>query len=366
MEQIPSAGESKPVTSESTLSSPKAETDVQALKKPRVKRWGWRRLLLALCALLFLGELIFLISIWPDWDAIKRGQVPASALIANYQEQKAENPKLPRLQWKPLQKTLPSKIKKAFILSEDSRFYEHGGVDFQAIQDAIDYNWKHKKILLGASTISQQTAKNMFLSLSRNPLRKFHELFLTWLLEYKLSKAEILHVYLNVAEFGIGIYGIEAAARHYYSTSAYNLSLSQAAELAASLPSPKKHNPRTRTRFFTKHVARLSKTMQIADQYAAQQSKAGTSESALVSAELAKKLQELRDLNSEEGEAVTDSPVTPPLAETSELSAPAPLETTAGSPQLEVPPPVEDDSSPAVKETPEVKADENDESIILE
>ncbi|MCX6128904.1 MAG: transglycosylase domain-containing protein, partial [Proteobacteria bacterium] len=180
------------------------------------------RLLLLLTLAGILGELVFFAWIWPDWAELHRGKVPASALIKDYQAQLKENPKLPALVWMPVQKAFPNRIKKAFILSEDSRFYEHGGVDFQAIQDAIKYNWKHGKILLGASTISQQTAKNMFLSLSRSPLRKGNELLLTWLLEARLSKAEILHIYLNIAEFGTGIFGIEAAARTYYHTSAYN------------------------------------------------------------------------------------------------------------------------------------------------
>lgn len=305
----------------------------------RSMTWSWRRVLLGLMAAVFLFEMIALIVIWPDWGALRRGKVPESALIEDYKEKRAENPKLPRLQWTPLQKSLPNRIKKAFILSEDSRFYQHKGVDFQAIQDAMEYNWKHRKILLGASTISQQTAKNMFLSLSRNPLRKFHELFLTWLLEYKLSKAEILHIYLNVAEFGMGIYGIEAAARYYYHTSAYNLTTAQAAELAASLPSPKKHNPRTRTRFFTRHVARLSRTLQFADQYAAQQGQKPAAGSALVSDELSKKLQELRELNRAEGEAL-ESPSGKASSETSveepKEAIPAD-EGTAGTPLVDIP-----------------------------
>jgi len=285
------------------------------LARFRSFKWSWQRILLGIFAAIFLIELLALIIIWPDWDAIRQGKVPESALIEDYKDKRAENPKLPRLQWTPLQKALPNRVKKAFILSEDSRFYEHNGVDFQAIKDAMEYNWKHGKILLGASTISQQTAKNMFLSLSRNPLRKFHELFLTWLLEYQLSKAEILHVYLNVAEFGLGIYGIEAASRYYFHTSAYNLSVAQAAELAASLPSPKKNNPRTRTRFFTKHVARLSRTLQIADQYAAQQGQKPAAESAIVSEELAKKLQELRELNRDDEETPAESPTLPAPAD---------------------------------------------------
>jgi monofunctional biosynthetic peptidoglycan transglycosylase len=339
--------------------------------------WSWRRMLLGLIAAFFLFELIALIVIWPDWDALRQGKVPESALIEDYKEKREENPKLPRLQWTPLQKPLPNRIKKAFILSEDSRFYQHHGIDFQAIQDAIEYNWKHKKILLGASTISQQTAKNMFLSLSRNPLRKFHELFLTWLLEYKLSKAEILHIYLNVAEFGLGIYGIEAAARYYYHTSAYNLTTAQAAALAASLPSPKKHNPRTRTRFFTKHVARLSRTLQIADQYAAQQGQKPAAETTLVSDDLAKKLQELRELNRETGEALDNPNVFAPPGssveepeealptEESEVTADTAVLETPEAPDMPSPEPTPSET-PTPSATPETQPQDEEFNIPLE
>ncbi len=327
-------------------------------------KWTGKRLILLFFSAILLFELLGLAWIWPDWEALRKGKVPPSALIADYKSKREDNPKLPALQWTPLQKPLPQSIKKAFIMSEDSRFYEHGGVDFQAIQDAMEYNWKHGKILLGASTISQQTAKNMFLSLSRNPLRKFHELFLTWLLEYKLSKAEILHIYLNVAEFGIGIYGIEAAARTYYHTSAYNLSQMQAAELAASLPSPKKHNPRTRTRFFTRHVARLSRTLQFADQYASQQGKAGNTDKALLSTELAKKLQELRELNQDDGEAIADTK-TEPVAETPVVSAASPEsgavteDSDAAQPAVDIPAP---DATPTAVPAPQTE----EETKILE
>jgi monofunctional biosynthetic peptidoglycan transglycosylase len=335
--------------------------------------WSWRRALLVILVGILLFEGIALLVIWPDWDALRQGKVPESALIKDYKEQRAENPKLPRLQWTPVQTALPQRVKKAFILAEDSRFYEHGGVDFQAIRDAMEYNWRHGKIILGASTISQQTAKNMFLSLSRNPLRKFHELFLTWLLEYKLSKAEILHIYLNVAEFGVGIYGIEAASRYYFHTGAHNLTTAQAAELAASLPSPKKHNPRTRTRFFTRHVARLSRALQIVDQYAAQQGQKPAAETPLVSDELAKKLQEMRELNEGDGGELepplfpTDTTVEETLKETPEDTG----EVTAGTPLIEEPlatdtPTPEPNPDPTLTPTPEAEPLEEDFHIPLE
>ncbi len=113
----------------------------------------------------------------------------------------------------------------------------------------------------GGSTISQQTAKNLFLSASRNPLRKWHELLLTLGMEYHLSKDRILELYLNIAEFGPGIYGVEAAARHYWGVPAQHLTRSQAAQIAATLPSPKKHNPATRSARFLAHTNKIIRWM---------------------------------------------------------------------------------------------------------
>ncbi len=247
-----------------------------------------------LSAAFILFELIFIAWVWPDWDAWRRGDVPESALIKHYQSQREEDPKLPKLRWTSVRKPFPQRVKKAFLVAEDSRFYEHGGIDYQAIRDAMAYNLQRGKILLGASTISQQTAKNMFLSLSRSPLRKWHELILTYILEAMLKKDQILHVYLNVAEFGVGLYGLEAAARAYYGVSASQLSQEQAIELAATLPSPKKNNPKSRTRPFQKRVHRISATMRVMDQYVAQQGKRPSANDEAMQQELAKKLEQLR------------------------------------------------------------------------
>ncbi|HEY0634777.1 MAG TPA: transglycosylase domain-containing protein, partial [Gammaproteobacteria bacterium] len=115
------------------------------------------------------------------------------------------------------------------------------------------------KVVYGASTISQQTVKNMFLSGSRDYLRKWHELLLTWSMERNLSKPRILEIYLNVAEFGPGVYGVEAASRYYWNIPASALSYDQAVQLAACLPSPKKHNPKTNTRTCQRRAAKISR-----------------------------------------------------------------------------------------------------------
>ena len=121
----------------------------------------------------------------------------------------------------------------------------------------MDSNLELGKFRYGGSTISQQTIKNLYFSSARNPLRKWHELVLTLAMEMKVSKQRILTTYLNIAEFGEGIYGVEAAAQYYWHVPANQLDDYQAAQLAATLPSPKKNNPQTRTRYFTQRVERI-------------------------------------------------------------------------------------------------------------
>ena len=124
--------------------------------------------------------------------------------------------------WVPLSKISPYAAK-AVLIAEDDKFYAHEGFDFEAMQKAIEKDIKLGKLKYGGSTISQQLAKNLFLSPSKNPLRKAKEVILTWRLENNLSKRRILEIYLNVAEWGDGIFGIEAASRHYFGKSAAEL-----------------------------------------------------------------------------------------------------------------------------------------------
>lgn len=196
----------------------------------------------------------YLVAIWPDWSHYAKGAIPKSKFIEDYENERASDSTLAPLRWQPLSlKQIPSPMIRAVLAAEDSRFYQHEGVDIEALKDAMEYNWEHKRFAFGASTISQQTAKNMFLSPSRNPMRKLNELILTYAMENALSKRRILELYLNVAEFGRGVYGVEAAARKYWGISASQLSTEQAIELAATLPAPTNHNPQTRTRFFIRH-----------------------------------------------------------------------------------------------------------------
>jgi monofunctional biosynthetic peptidoglycan transglycosylase len=153
---------------------------------------------------------------------------------------------------------------RAVIVAEDANFWHHNGIDTEALKTAMEYNLSERKVVFGASTISQQTVKNLFLTSSRNPLRKWHELVLTFGMEQNVRKRRILEIYLNVAEFGRGIYGVEAASLHYWGVHASQLTPEQAAELAATLPAPVKNNPHTRTRFFIHHYRKILGYMNVA------------------------------------------------------------------------------------------------------
>jgi monofunctional biosynthetic peptidoglycan transglycosylase len=130
-------------------------------------------------------------------------------------------------------------LKRAIIASEDANFSGHEGIDWDALQKAYEKNSKRGKVVSGGSTITQQLAKNLFLSGERSYLRKGQEVVIAYMIEYWMDKERIFEIYLNVVEWGSGVFGAEAAARHYYGTSAARLSASQAARLAVMLPNPR-------------------------------------------------------------------------------------------------------------------------------
>ncbi len=152
-------------------------------------------------------------------------------------------------------------LKRAVIASEDAKFIDHEGFDWEGIQKAFDKNLKKGKIVAGGSTISQQLAKNLFLSTRRTPWRKGEEALITVMLENMLSKRRILEIYLNVIEWGNGVFGAEAAARHYYKTSATKLSSGQAAKLAAMIPNPRFYDDHNSTRYLNRRIATIQARM---------------------------------------------------------------------------------------------------------
>ena len=165
-----------------------------------------------------------------------------------------------RHQWVPYSR-ISEHLKRAVVAAEDAKFLDHEGFDWEAIQKAIQKNEQRGKVVAGASTITQQLAKNLFLSGSRSWLRKGQEAVITWMMERTLSKRRILEIYLNVAEWGEGIFGAEAAARHHFGVSAAALGPEQAAWLAAILPSPKRYERGRRTPYLEGRMVTISSRM---------------------------------------------------------------------------------------------------------
>ena len=156
---------------------------------------------------------------------------------------------------------IPDLFKKAVRISEDSAFYSHEGIDYDELSEAIKDNLKSRKIKRGASTITQQLAKNLYLSTDRSFIRKFREYFITRRLESKLSKNRIFNLYLNVIEFGPGIYGVEAASKYYFNKSATYLTLEEMVRLTAVIPKPLIVRPDRKNRWFYWRCRWITKTL---------------------------------------------------------------------------------------------------------
>jgi len=195
-----------------------------------------------------LGALVAAVVIVQGWFFVHvwwwSGHNPSStafmeARLATLQ-QKNPNASLKR-QWVGYDKVSPN-LRRAVIAAEDAKFVGHEGFDWEGIQKALEKNEKRGKVVAGGSTISQQLAKNLFLSGSRSWLRKAQEAVITWMLETVMSKRRILELYLNVAEWGEGVFGAEAAARHYFGVPAAQLSARQSAWLAEILPAPQRYD----------------------------------------------------------------------------------------------------------------------------
>lgn len=192
-----------------------------------------------------LGFAAYLWLTYPNVAALKDTNPESTALIDARLSQAASEGREPkRVQtWVPIEKISPSLVR-AVLAGEDNHFFSHDGFDYDAIRKAAEENWEEGKIVRGASTITQQLAKNLWLSESRNPIRKLEEVPLTRSLERNLTKWRILEIYLNVIEWGDGVYGAEAASQTYFGTSAARLGPSQAAYLAAMIPNPRTvYNP---------------------------------------------------------------------------------------------------------------------------
>ena len=208
------------------------------------------RTLFAILLLLFVADIARYL-VYPDVGRLVEENPAKTAFMESREAQwqrEGLNDKKIQQKWVPLNKVSQNLIK-AVLIGEDDKFWHHEGFDYQAIERAIEKNIMSKKFKMGGSTISQQLAKNLYLSPSKNPVRKIKEAILTWRLEKTLSKRRILELYVNVAEWGDGIFGIGEAARHYYGVSAASLTARQASKLAAILPNPILYSPTGSSRY---------------------------------------------------------------------------------------------------------------------
>ncbi len=199
------------------------------------------KIVLVVFVLMLLDILRYLIM--PDVAALKLDNPIPTAFMEYREAQWADENRDMKIdqRWVSIKQISPNLIK-AVLIGEDDGFYKHDGFDVKGMENALERSIK-KGTLAGGSTISQQLSKNLYLSPSKNPVRKIKEAIITYRIEKTLSKRRILEIYLNVAEWGDGIFGIEAAAHHYYGKSAKNLSAQEAAHLASVLPNPIKYNP---------------------------------------------------------------------------------------------------------------------------
>jgi monofunctional biosynthetic peptidoglycan transglycosylase len=200
------------------------------------------KLALAFIPIILFPLLYFLLM--PDISKLKK-ENPKKTAFMEYREkqwkEKAREITIHQI-WVPLSNISPYLIK-AVLIAEDDKFWRHEGFDYEAIRKAIERDLKAKRLKFGGSTLSQQLARNLYLSPEKSLLRKMSEALITWRMEKALSKKRILELYLNVLEWGEGIFGIEAASRHYYGKPSSELTPFEATRLAAILPSPKRYNP---------------------------------------------------------------------------------------------------------------------------
>jgi monofunctional glycosyltransferase len=202
-----------------------------------------RRAALAAPAVAF-GVLVYSYLSLPDVRPLKTANPSTTAFMElRAREAQARGQAPRRLQrWVGYSRISPE-VKRAVLVAEDAAFWQHEGIDFEQLQESLEADWARGQLLRGGSTITQQLAKNLYLSPSKNPVRKLRELVIARRLEAELKKSRILELYLNTIEWGDGIYGIEAAARTYFHKSAAEVDTSEAALLAGAIINPRVHNP---------------------------------------------------------------------------------------------------------------------------
>ena len=220
------------------------------MKRPaRIAAW-----LAVAAAGAFLGlQLSYLARVWWWRDHDPR---TTAFMQARLEEMRRRDPSARLHQaWVPYPR-ISTSLKRAVVVAEDSRFVDHEGFDWEAIEKAHEKNVRKGRVVAGGSTISQQLAKNLFLSARRTPWRKGQEALITVMIEHVMDKRRILELYLNVIEWGDGVFGAEAAARHYFGVGAGALGPEESARLAAMVPNPRYYDRHRSTRWL-EHKTRI-------------------------------------------------------------------------------------------------------------
>lgn len=218
-----------------------------------------------LLILIILSILVLIyLFIFPDISRLKKENPKKTSLMRYREVEYKKKNKVYKIThiWVPLRNISPYLIK-AVLIAEDDKFWRHEGFDFDAIQKAVEKDIKKKKFAFGGSTITQQLAKNLYLNPSKNPLRKVREVIITWRMERDLSKKRILELYLNVVEWGEGIFGIEAASRHYYGKHSSELTPEESARLAVILPNPRRYSPLSDSKYIEKRAGLIYSIMKM-------------------------------------------------------------------------------------------------------
>ena len=204
---------------------------------------------LFICTVTIVVSISFYLSL-PDVSWLKEKNPRTTAMMQHRIDESAKKGKKLKIQQRWVSyKKIPKKLRQAVRVSEDAAFYRHEGIDFDELKESFRKNWEKGEIVRGGSTITQQLAKNLFLSTDRSYFRKIKEYFIARRLEAALSKSRIFHLYLNIIEFGPGIFGVQAASRYYFGKNVGQLTLGEMVRLAAIIPRPLKITPNSSSRW---------------------------------------------------------------------------------------------------------------------
>lgn len=242
------------------MQTDRKDTPMAARGRAPMRRWAWRfakLMALLLAALMLYQAYLFASVVWYRWFDPQQ-----TAFMSHERKRLArlEPPQSIRHTWVPYDQ-ISTNAKRAVIAAEDTGFVDHRGVEWEALERAFKTNRASGQVRFGGSTITMQLAKNLFLSSQRSYVRKAQEILIAMMIESVWDKTRILEVYLNIAEWGVGVFGIEEAAQHYFGVPASRLTARQAAWLASILPAPKRYDRNRRSNWIERKTGIVMRRM---------------------------------------------------------------------------------------------------------